>query len=141
MAKRPRITRNAEVTELVGHIRDDDAMMTALKTALQEFWDQYTAELAAAGRSTWDPSPMLIPPTTDLIIALVERKVEVLNSAPEFKLVARELEVLLKKAGLYPVADDILQICLRDYRPMAEQGIFELIDESTRGNKPWWQFW
>ena len=141
MAKKLRITRNAEASELVAHIRDDDAMMTALKTALQEFWQQYKAEFAAAGRSTWDPSPMLIPPTTDLIIALIERKVEALKAAPQFKRAATELEALSKKASLYPVADDILQVCLADYRPMAESGSFEVIDETTRTNKPWWQFW
>lgn len=141
MAKRLRITRNAEATELVGHIRADDAMMTALEIALQEFWQRYMAEFDAAGRSTWDPSPLLIPPTTDLIIALIERKVEALNATPEFKRAATELEALSKKASLYPVADDILQICLPDYRPMAATGQFELIDESARGNTPWWQFW
>lgn len=84
---------------------------------------------------------MLIPPTTDLIIALIERKVQSLKAAPQFRRAATELEALSKKASLYPVADDILQVCLPDYRPIAETGLFEVIDESTAAKKPWWQFW
>jgi hypothetical protein len=141
MAKILRITRNVEANELVNHIRGDNVMMTALKTALREFWQQYKAGFSVAGRSTSDPSPMLIPPTTDLIIALIECKVETLKAAPQFTRAATELDALLKKASLYPVADDILQICLPDYRSMAEIGQFEVIDESTRAKKPWWQFW
>lgn len=141
MAKKRRITRNSEAAELVAHIRNDDAMMTAIGTALQEFWQQYKAEFAAAGRSTWDPSPMLVPPTTDLIIALIERKVQTLKAAPQFRRAATELEPLSKKASLYPVADDLLQVCLSDYRPMAETGQFEVIDESTATKTPWWQCW
>jgi hypothetical protein len=141
MAKKLRITRNSEAAELVAHIRDDDAMMTELRTALQDFWQQYKDEFAAAGRSTWDPSPMLIPPTTDLIIALIERKVQTLKAAPQFRRTATELEALSKKASLYPVADDILHVCLSDYRPMAETDQFEVIDESMATNKPWWRFW
>ncbi len=141
MAEKLRITRNSEAGELVAHIRDDDTMMVALRSALEDFWQQYKAQFAAAGRSTWDPSPMLIPPTTDLIIALIERKVAILRAAPQFRRAASELEVLSKKASLYPVADDILQVCLPDYRPMAETGQFELIHESTAINRPWWQFW
>ena len=141
MAKKLRITRNAEADQLVAHIRADDAMMTALEAALQNFWQQYKAEFAAAGRSTWDPSTMLIPPTTDLLIALIERKVATLKATPQFNRTAIELEALSKKASLYPVADDILKLCLPDYRPMAESGQFEVINESSRNTKPWWQFW
>ncbi|REJ68781.1 MAG: hypothetical protein DWQ31_06945 [Planctomycetota bacterium] len=54
MGKKLRITRNQEANDLVAHIQDDDAMMSALKMALREFWDQSTAEFVAAGRSGWD---------------------------------------------------------------------------------------
>jgi hypothetical protein len=141
MAKKLRIIRNSEAGELMAIIRDDDAMMNALRSALEAFWQQYKAEFAAAGRSAWDPSPMLIPPTTDLIIALIERKVQTLKATPQFMRSATQLEALSNKASLYPVADDILQICLPDYRPMTETGQFEFIDESTATNKPWWKFW
>lgn len=111
MTKKLRITRNAEADQLVAHIRADDAMMDALEAELKNFWQQYKAEFAAAGRSTWDPSTMLIPPTTDLLIALIERKVSTLKATPQFNRTAIELEALSKKASLYPVADDILKLC------------------------------
>jgi hypothetical protein len=141
MTKKLQITRNSEASELVAHIRGDAAMMSALETALHEFWQQYKTEFAAAGRSSWDPSPMLVPPTTDLIIALIERKVATLRAAPEFRRAATDLDALSKKASLYAVADEILQACLPEYKPLCETGQFELIDETTRTNKPWWQFW
>jgi hypothetical protein len=141
MTKQLRVTRNAEASELVAHIRDDAAMMATLTTAIQYLWQQYTAAFAAAVRSTAEPSPLLIPPTTDLIIALIERKVEALKGTPRLSRAATELDALLRTASLYCVADDILQICLPDYRPMAETGHFEVIDHSTRVNKPWWHFW
>lgn len=141
MAKQLRIIRNAEAGELLSHICDDDAMMIALRISLQEFWQQYKALFAAASHSTWDPSPMLIPPTTNLIIALVEGKINTLKASPELRLASSRLEKLLMKASLYPVADEILKICLPAYRSMAESGQFELIDDTTPINKPWWQFW
>ena len=84
---------------------------------------------------------MLLTTTTDLIIALIERKVATLKAFPNQRQIAVELEVLSKKASLYPVADDILQTCLPMYRPMSQTGRFELIDQSTHVKKPWWRFW
>ncbi len=141
MPPKLRITRNPEANDLTAHITSDAAMMEALTTAAQEFWEHYKAEFAAADRSSWDPSPLLVPPMTDLIIALIERKVAALRSIPQERGAASALETLSKKASLYPVADDILRASLSEYRPMVETGQFEVIDQSTQQAKPWWQFW
>jgi len=141
MPSKVRVTRNREANELSAHIQSDAAMMAALRTAIQSFHEQYRAEFAAADRSSWDPSPLLIPPTTDLIIALIERKVAILRAFPSQLRTELKLESLSKKASLYPVADDVLQLCLPEYRPMAQTGRFELVDQSVKSQKPWWRFW
>jgi len=141
MAKRLRIIRNAEAGQLSGHILNDPDMMAALQTAINEFWTTYRHELDDAGRPEWDPSPLLVPPTTDLIIALIEQKVKILKSVPRLSKSGEELSLLSQKASLYPVADDILQHCLAEYTPIASCPSFMLIDESAKCQKPWWKFW
>ena len=130
MSRKLRITRTPEADELLAEIRRDDLMVTALQTALREMWSRYKAEFAAAGRGGWDPSPMLLPPVTDLLIGLIEKKVETLKEAPQFAGAAEQLDRLSKKASLYFVVDDLLQQFIPDYTPMSESGHFEIVTDS-----------
>ena len=132
--------RSPKCDELLAHIRGDVDMMVAIGVAVREFWKHYSADPA---ERDIDPSGLMLVPTGDLIVGLLETKVQTLRAGSNPA--DAEALVELSKANIYPVADDILQRFLDDYTPISAQESTEVVpvnDDEPPVNEPerWWRF-
>ena len=127
---------------MVALIRDDAIMMDGLGQAFNELWRR--AVDLPPGSTT---SSLLLIPASEIIIALIEMKLELLQDFPRKKEEADRLKSVAKVAAMYIVADTLMEELLPDYIPIRDGHQFDVIDErppqrdQTRPTKlsaGWW---
>lgn len=132
-----RITKNREAAELFALIRNDEGLLDAIAPPVWKMWDALHEEFIAAGHADFDPSPLIVPAVSDLIIGAIKAKVLVLGrvESKSLRRKAQELDDLSRKAAMYCVADDLLCYVLQDYQSITKSDAFEVIDESEASDE------